>query len=196
MNLSIIAARCLATGAIGKDGDLPWSLPSDLKNFKRITDGKPVIMGRKTYESIPKKFRPLPNRQNIVLTSNKDWREDGVEVCTSYFDLCLHLNMRSFENSNGHYGQDEVFAIGGERVYREFLPNARYLYMTEVSGYVEGDVHFPIIDEYVWRKSFVCNSYEFDNKKDSHPYQLVVYEKRNFKSTFDTKSLKAKLKIV
>ncbi|HUW47689.1 MAG TPA: dihydrofolate reductase [Patescibacteria group bacterium] len=192
-NLSLIVAKCDQTNAIGKDGTLPWDLPSDLKNFKRITEGGSVIMGRKTYESIPKKFRPLRNRTNIVLTSNQEWEEDGVFV---YHDDSHLLSQILWSSPPAIVRDKENFVIGGERVYRDFIGECEHLYVTNVLGYIEGDAHFPLIDEDKFKKVFFCNSYEFDNSKDSHPYQLIVYKRRKSIDKFNTESFKRKLKIV
>jgi len=111
---------------IGKDGEIPWHLKGDFKNFKKITTGHTVIMGRKTFDSIG---FPLPNRRNIVLTRDQDWCHVGVETCHNYEDL---LEM-----------PEDVFILGGEKVYRAFLPFAKKLYITYVYGKFKGDTYFP-----------------------------------------------------
>lgn len=115
---------------IGKNGDLPWRLPDDLRRFKTLTRGHAVIMGRKTYESIG---RPLPDRVNVVLTRRPDWRAEGVEVASGVEDALERLGE-----------EEEVFVIGGEGVYAGFLGRADRLHLTRVDTAVEGgDVHFP-----------------------------------------------------
>ena len=108
-------------GAIGKEGNLLWTLPGDLKRFKNITMGHPVVMGRKTWDSLPK--RPLPGRRNIILTRNKDFNEDGAEIAHS---VTAALAMTEGENP---------FIIGGAEIYRQFLPFATKLFLTEVDDY-------------------------------------------------------------
>jgi len=184
-NISLIVAKSELTGAIGRDGEIPWSLPSDLMNFKRITSGKTVVMGRKTYESIPEKFRPLPNRRNIVLTTNKKWEIEGVESYPSVSHVIDAIGE-----------QEETYIIGGERVYADFLYRCRFLYVTNVFGYVEGDAHFPIINESHFPKIYYLNSYELNSENDSSPYQLLVYKNNRYGGSFPFESFKRKLKIV
>ena len=116
-------------GVIGKDNTLPWKIPEDLKRFKKLTSGNTIVMGRKTFESIG---RPLPNRRNIVLTKNRAWKVKGVEV--------IHDTRDVFDI------EEDVFIIGGEKVYEAFLPWADNLYLTLVKGDYEGDAFFPIDD--------------------------------------------------
>jgi dihydrofolate reductase len=134
MRISLVAALAL-NGVIGRDGGLPWHLPADLKRFKRLTLGHPVIMGRATYESIG---RPLPQRRNLVL-SRSGFHADGVEV---------------FSHLDGAFaavaGVEEVMVIGGARVYREVLPRADRLYLSVVHGEFDGDTRFPDIDPLAW----------------------------------------------
>ncbi len=117
---------------IGKDNKLPWHLPSDLKHFKKVTMGKPIIMGRKTFESIGK---PLPGRMNIVVTRNPEWRAKGVEVAHSLEEA---VGLASLEGL-------EVMVIGGEELYRRALPIVDRIYLTEVDIEVEGDAQFPLL---------------------------------------------------
>ena len=137
MLISLIVATD-ENGLIGKDGGLPWRLPADLKYFKKTTLGKPVVMGRKTWESIA---RPLPGRKNIVLTTQKDYLSEGVEVVQ---DVAAALS------ACGAAG--EVMVIGGRAVYALFLPQADRLYLTRVHAQVEGDVYFPTIDAAEWKE--------------------------------------------
>ena len=132
-NLSIIVAIA-QNGAIGKDNDLLWHLSGDLKRFKRLTTGHPVVMGRKTWESLPK--RPLPGRQNIVMTNNPDFRADGATVVHSINDLFKVLKDCD----------DEVFVMGGAAIYKALLPFSQRLYITRVYRDYEADVYFPTID--------------------------------------------------
>ena len=136
--ISIIVAY--ANGrVIGKNGSIPWRLPNDSQYFKRITSGHTVVMGRKTFESMR---RPLPNRRNVVLTSSRTFAAPGVEVVHCVDDV-LALGNR-----------DDVFIIGGESIYRQFLEVAERLYITEIDVEVDGDTFFPEWD----RQSFTLVS--------------------------------------
>lgn len=125
---------------IGKDGGLPWHIPADLKHFKAVTMGKPIVMGRRTYESIG---RPLPGRLNIVVTRDPSRRWDGVEVVQSLPD--------ALERAAAH-GADEIMIIGGGDLYRAALPLAQRIYLTRVHEAVEGDTVFPDLDPTEWRE--------------------------------------------
>jgi dihydrofolate reductase len=135
--ISIVVAHSTNL-VIGRDGDLPWRLPSDLKHFREITDGGAVVMGRATYESLPDSFRPLPNRRNIVLTSDPDYRADGAEV------------MASLEEALDACGRD-CFVIGGGVTYEQALAHSDQVYATVVAEEVEGDTHFPPLPETEWQ---------------------------------------------
>src|SRR5271163_4973465 len=136
-------------GVIGRDGALPWRLKSDLALFKALTLGKPVIMGRKTWESLPK--RPLPGRMNIVITRDGSYAEQaiarGALICER-FDEAVQIAREQAEED----GADEVCVIGGAALFELALPRARRLYLTEVEAEVEGDVTFPPFDEAAWRE--------------------------------------------
>lgn len=132
-NLSIIVAMA-QKGAIGKDNDLLWHLGDDLKRFKKLTTGHPVVMGRRTWESLPK--RPLPGRRNIVMTENPDFEAPGAEV--------VHGVAGLFKALKGC--DDEVFVMGGASIYELLLPYTKRLYVTRVYRDYEADVYFPTID--------------------------------------------------
>lgn len=132
-NLSIIVAIA-QNGAIGKDNDLLWHLSGDLKRFKQLTTGHPVVMGRKTWDSLPK--RPLPKRQNIVMTNNPDFAAKGATVVHSVNGL-----FRVLKDC-----EEEVFVMGGAAIYKALLPFCRRLYITRVYRDYEADVYFPTID--------------------------------------------------
>ncbi|MCE9521841.1 MAG: dihydrofolate reductase [Alphaproteobacteria bacterium] len=119
-------------GVIGKDGTLPWRIPEDMKWFKARTLGKPCIMGRKTWESLPK--RPLPERTNIVVTRNPGYRADGAAVAAT-IDLALDIAWGE--------APEEIMVIGGAELYRAALPWARRIYLTRVEADSEGDTYFP-----------------------------------------------------
>jgi dihydrofolate reductase len=134
--ISLIAALGVQTRALGKNGALLWHLPEDLKRFKRLTTGHPVIMGRRTWESLPEKFRPLPERANIVLTHNASAYEAPGAFVAHSIDHALAL-------AKGEAGAEEIFFIGGADVYAEALPIASRLYLTLVDSPAEGDAFFP-----------------------------------------------------
>lgn len=132
-------------GVIGRDNSLPWRIPGDLRYFKRVTLGKPVIMGRKTWESIG---RPLPGRHNVVVTRNASFRAEGADVVSS-LDAALELAGGIADAD----GAEEVVVIGGAEIYRAALPMADRLYITEVHASVAGDSFLPEIDWDQWREA-------------------------------------------
>ena len=143
--ISIIVAASTNL-VIGKNNDLPWHIPSDLKRFKELTTGKRVIMGRKCWESIPSKFRPLPNRNNIVISRDYTYVADGAFVLSD-----LNQFIIEYSDSNGfNYGTREDFVIGGAEIYKQFFPIAKKLYMTEVLGEIEGDTYLEGFNPEEW----------------------------------------------
>jgi dihydrofolate reductase len=131
MQIGIIYARS-RNGVIGKDGTMPWRLPEDMAHFKQVTMGHPVIMGRKTWDSIPAKFRPLPGRRNIVVTRNADWSAEGAERAGSLdeaFALCA--------------GADEVWVAGGAQIYGQAMSRAHVAEVTVIDQDFEGDAYAP-----------------------------------------------------
>ncbi len=136
---------------IGKEGGLPWNIPDDLKFFKKHTSGHPVVMGRKTFDSIGK---PLPHRQNIVLTHDPAWHRDGVE------SLHKPQELREFELID-----QQVFIIGGEQVYRFFLPLLQDLIITHVRKPYEGDTHFPEYEELFPKSELIWEQEDFVIKR-------------------------------
>ena len=154
--LSLIAAVA-ENNCIGKSNTLPWYLPEDLKHFKKLTTDKAVLMGRKTWESIPEKFRPLPNRVNVVISRQKLTLPPGVELYHSVDEaLAAHKN-------------DEVFVIGGAEIYRQTIEQADTLYITEVKKIVEGDAFFPVIDNNVWRET---------EREEHAEFSFVIYHRK------------------
>src|SRR6185369_3573759 len=134
MNVGVIFARA-RNGAIGKDGVMPWHLPEDLAHFKQVTLGCPVIMGRKTWDSLPPRFRPLPGRTNIVVTRQTDWQSAGATRAGSLEEalaLCA--------------GAPEVWVIGGAQIYAQALPLAHMAEVTEIEIDVDGDAFAPTFD--------------------------------------------------
>ena len=140
MILSLIAAVA-KNGVIGKDNQLLWHLPEDMKHFRETTRGKPVIMGRKTWESLPDKFRPLPGRLNIVVTRNPNYEAPGATRVHSLRDAIEQAG-----------NAEEIFVIGGEQLYRESVPLANRLYLTELEQAFEGDAFFPALDRANWNE--------------------------------------------
>ena len=161
MIISIIAAVD-ETNNIGWGNDLPWRLPSDLKRFKQITMGKPIIMGRKTHESLG---RPLPGRKNIVITSDKDYAAPGCEVAHS-IDQALKLAGEA----------EEVMVIGGGDIYKEYLKIAHRIYLTEIHNKQRsfGDTKFPHFDVNNWKEI----KREPHREKNLFPYSFVVLERK------------------
>jgi len=141
--LSLIVAMT-PEGVIGRDGKLPWKLPSDLARFKRLTTGHPIIMGRSTWESLPPKARPLPGRTNIVVTRKSGYMPDGAIVANS--------TGRAYAAAKQACGADEIFVIGGAEIYRQFLPYVQKAYITKIHATVPGNVHFPEMRVYFWRQ--------------------------------------------
>lgn len=131
-------------GVIGRDGDLPWRIPSDLKRFKAVTLGKPVVMGRKTWESLPRK--PLPGRANIIVSRTLPAAE-GATVCAS-----VEAALAAAETAAREAGADEICLIGGARLYADLLDQTERLYFTEVDLAPEGDARFPDLDPGQWRE--------------------------------------------
>ena len=141
MQLNLIYARA-CNGVIGQQGTLPWHLPEDLAHFKRTTLGCPVIMGRKTWDSIPPKFRPLPGRINVVITRQVDWREDGAIPANDLLEalsICEHMSIILDPSP------DQVWVIGGAQIYAQALPLAKRVVVTEIDIDFEGDAFAPTL---------------------------------------------------
>ncbi len=155
--LSLIVAMDV-NRVIGRDGRIPWSLPDDMKWFREVTMGKPVVMGRKTYESIPDKFRPLPGRQNIVLTRRQDYEAAGATVVHTIPDALAAAG-----------AVPEIMVAGGGDLYAQLLPQADRLYWTLIEAMFPGDVHFPEIDPANWRKIY----WEVHELDERHPYPFI-----------------------
>jgi len=140
--LTLVVARA-DNGVIGRDGGLPWHLPADLKHFKRLTVGKPVVMGRKTFESIGK---PLPGRHNIVLTRS-DWTAEGVTVVPNLAEAVAAAGLQQGARP------EEIMIIGGAGVFVEALPSVRLVYLTEVHAAPDGDTVLPPFDSATWHET-------------------------------------------
>jgi dihydrofolate reductase len=157
-----------ANGVIGAGNAIPWRLPSDFAHFKRITMGKPLIMGRKTFESIGK---PLPGRTNIVITRRGDYRPEGVLVAQN-----LGAALALAQSKAKADAVDEVMIGGGGEIYREALPLADRLYITHVDAAPDGDALFPVIDPTIWH--VVAELPVERTERDSAGFRVKVYERR------------------
>jgi dihydrofolate reductase len=155
-------------GVIGRGGDLPWRLKSDLALFKQLTLSKPVIMGRKTWDSLPKK--PLPGRMNVVLSRDGSFEPHGAVVCEHFAEAIEIAREQAAED-----GAEEVCVIGGRALFELALPKARRLYLTEVEAEVEGDVSFPPFDESQWRE--VRREHHEAGAGDDYAYTFRVLER-------------------
>ena len=163
---AIVAAA--ENGVIGRNNALPWHLPGDLQYFKRVTMGKPIIMGRKTFESIGK---PLPGRSNIVITRDAQFQADGVRAVNS-----LAAALRVAEDIALIDGVDEVVVIGGAEIYRESLSQASRLYLTQVHARVEGDAYMPEVEWSDWRET--AREHFPAQGANPYDYSFVVFERR------------------
>ena len=161
MNISLVAAVA-ANGVIGRENRLPWHLPDDMRFFRRITLHKPVVMGRKTHESIG---RPLPLRQNIVLTRNASYTAEGCVV--------VH-DMAAVWQAVGEAA--DLMVIGGSEIYQLFLPRATHLYLTHVEAEPEGDAWFPAVDLTQWQATW-RETHETD-EQHAHRFHITAYERR------------------
>lgn len=164
--ISVIAAVA-ANGVIGRDGDLPWRLSADLRRFKRLTMGHPIVMGRRTWESLG---RPLPGRTSIVVTRQVDYAP-GAEGVLTAGGLADALEVAQAAPG----GDAEVFIIGGAELYRAALPMAQRLYLTHVHADVAGDAAFPEYDAAAWQLA-QSERHAADEQND-HDYSFAVYER-------------------
>lgn len=146
-NIAIIVAHSI-NRVIGNKGSIPWHIPCDLRNFKDLTTEHVVIMGRKTYESLPESVRPLPNRHTVVLTQNPNYHVNHprVSVCTTKEKALMIANIKT--------KRETIFVAGGEHIYRMFMPDAKIVYSTIVYRTIEGDAFFP---EFPDPKSWIYN---------------------------------------
>lgn len=157
--LFLVYARA-ANGAIGKDGGLPWHIPADLKHFKSLTTGKPMIMGRKTFESFPS---PLPNRRHIVLTRDSDWQADGAERAMSVPEALAAA------------GGEETAVIGGADVFLLFEPQAERIEMTQIHAEYDGDTFMDAPDETRWKE---IAREDREAQGDTPAFSFITYERR------------------
>ncbi|MBS4176639.1 dihydrofolate reductase [Lederbergia citrea] len=150
-------------GLIGKNNDLPWRLPADLKYFKDTTMGHPIVMGRKTYESIG---RPLPGRTNIILTRSADYKAEGCLVFQSKDQLVEWIDSQ----------ESEVFITGGAEIFRLFLEEVDRLYVTKIFATFEGNTYFPEIDWDKWKQTSSKTGPK--NEKNPYDYEFRVYDRK------------------
>jgi dihydrofolate reductase len=160
MRIALVAAMAL-NQVIGRDNELPWHLSADLKQFKKITMGKPIIMGRKTFESLP---GPLPGRHNIVITRNDQFAAEGVTVVDS-----LDAAVAAAGDA------EEAMVIGGADIYFQFLSRADRMYLTKVHTEVEGDAHFPAYNRREW-KLLVEENHPAD-ENNPYPYSFLTLQR-------------------
>jgi dihydrofolate reductase len=169
MSITIAMIAAVAeNGVIGSDNAMPWRLPGDFAYFKRVTMGKPLVMGRKTFESIG---RPLPGRTNIVVSREKGYQPDGVLVIDSLDAALIHA--RAIAEADG---VDEIMIGGGAAVYAALMPVAERLYITHVALRPEGDTFFPAIDPAIW--ALVTEPDVPASEKDTASFRACVYERR------------------
>ncbi|HEY0067168.1 MAG TPA: dihydrofolate reductase [Flavisolibacter sp.] len=161
MILSLLLAAD-ENNVIGKDNQLPWHLPGDLRYFKNQTWAMPILMGRKTYESIGK---PLQGRKSIVITRSRDWKQEGIDV--------VHSVEEAIEKAKG-YGAKEIFVIGGAEIFRTSLDQAGRIYLTRIHHRFEGDTWFPELHS-GWQlvKSRFCRA----DEKNPYPHSFEVWER-------------------
>jgi dihydrofolate reductase len=167
MTISMIAAIA-RNGVIGKANDLPWHLPDDMKYFMQTTKGHHVIMGRKNYESLPEKFRPLPNRTSIVVTRQADYKAPG---CTIVHELNEGVKL-AVKN-----GEPELFIIGGSEIYQLGMALADKIYLTEIDADIEGDTFFPNYKKDLWHE--VSRQHHAQDERHKFSFDFVVYKKNS-----------------
>lgn len=165
MIISLIAA-ITKNHVIGKNNALPWHLPDDMKYFMQTTKGHHVIMGRKNYESLPEKFRPLPNRTNIVITRQRNFKAPQCMV--------VHSIEEGIEIARKN-GEAELFIIGGAAIYQQAMPQTQRMYLTEIDATLEGDTHFPGFVKSEWRE--VSRRHHSADERHAYAFDFVVYER-------------------
>jgi dihydrofolate reductase len=165
MIISLIAAMA-QNRVIGKNNDLPWRLPDDMKFFMNTTKGHHVIMGRKNYDSLLDKFKPLPDRTNIVVTRQQNLKAPGCLVVNSV-DTALQIARE--------HNEQEAFVIGGAEIYALTLQGANRLYLTEINAAVEGDTYFPLFDKKQWKE--ISRKHHPVDEKHRYSFDFVVYER-------------------
>ena len=163
MTVTLIAAMA-ENRVIGKEGAIPWHLPDDLARFKSLTLGHPVVMGRKTFESIG---RPLPGRRNLVISRNPGFKAPGIEVFSSIDEVLATLSEAE--------SPEELMVIGGGHLYGQLLPRADRLYLTHIDLAVAGDTRFPAFDDEQWL--LVESEAHPADEKNPHPYRFEIWQR-------------------
>ncbi|GAB4534453.1 MAG: dihydrofolate reductase [Roseibium sp.] len=165
----VLIAVVARNGVIGADNDMPWTLPSDLRHFKKLTLGKPVIVGRKTFLSFGGK--PLPGRPHVVISRDPDHAPNGAEAATS-----LEAAIARAQQLAEELGVDEIMCIGGGQIYAQAMALADRLEITEVDAAPEGDTHFPEIDPVVWQETARTEGER--TERDSADFTFVSYRRK------------------
>jgi dihydrofolate reductase len=165
MVISLIAALT-KNNVIGKNNDLPWHLPDDMKYFMQTTSSHYVVMGRKNYDSIPEKFRPLPNRTNIVVTRQNEFT---APMCMVVHSLADAIQLAKENN------QQELFIIGGAEIYKLAMPFAHRLYLTEIQTELDGDTYFPKFDKSAWTE--ISRKHHTADERHRFAFDFVIYQK-------------------
>ncbi|MBS3102807.1 type 3 dihydrofolate reductase [Candidatus Woesearchaeota archaeon] len=161
MIISFVAAMS-KNRVIGKNNKIPWSMPADVRHMRKMIEGKPLIMGRKTHESIG---RPLPDRKNIILTRDKSYKSKGCIV--------VHTQEEALKAAEG---AEEVIIFGGEEIYRMFLPKANRMYLTIIDAEVEGDAFFPEYDKKEWK--VVEKKEHKADEENKHDYTFITLQRK------------------
>jgi len=170
MHLNLIYARA-KNGVIGSNGTMPWHLPEDLAHFKKLTMGCTVLMGRKTWESLPPAFRPLPGRVNVVVTRQSNWQAKGAQIAhslTQALSICKQIGIQTNTQNK------PVWVMGGAQIYQEALPFAQRAYVTEIDAEYAGDAYAPVLSEQEWQ----------EQEREKHvnaaglSYSFVMYQRR------------------
>ncbi|GLK16993.1 dihydrofolate reductase [Herbiconiux flava] len=167
MTVSLIWAEARG-GVIGDGGGIPWHVPEDMAHFRELTAGSTVVMGRKTWDSLPERFRPLPGRRNVVVTRQDDWAADGAVRAESV--------QAAVDTGNGGGGAEDVWVIGGGEVYQQAVPLADRLEVTEIDLEVDGDTRAPAIDGAVWQRSAETEAWR--TSRTGIRYRFVTYHRR------------------
>ncbi len=165
MTISIIAALS-RNRVIGRNNDLPWKLPDDMKYFMETTRGNTVIMGRKNYDSLPQRFKPLPNRTNIVVTRRQNFTAPGCQVVHSFEDAIL---------ASKNAGGAEVFNIGGAELFKLGMSVTNRMYLTEIQAEIDGDVFFPDFDRKEWKET--SRRHHPADERHAFAFDFVVYDR-------------------
>jgi len=163
-----IAALTKRNRVIGKDGGMPWDIPEDQKHFAKTTKGKPVIMGRITWESLPEKYQPLPKRPNIVVTRNRDYEAPGAEVVTS-----PQIALKRAQEIANRIEENAVYVMGGESIYDELLDATDKLVLTLIEKDISGDTHFPS-----YKDEFTQTRVKMNRPNNDPPFTVSVFTRK------------------